>query len=166
MDEFQAIEDNFASLAERLTNDPAARCAALRACSFFAPVPDDWLARLSDLARIRTFHSDVCLTVQDEETQAFYVILRGTAEAFRNGKLVGTIEAGECIGEAIFFAGGRVASSATVIADYKIIAAEFEHEVIERLQADADAMTSLNKALLLALFDKLQGANRKIASLL
>ena len=166
MDEFKAIEDNFATLAQRLVEDATARYEALRASSFFAPVPDDWLTRIAAMARIRTFHSDVCLTVQDEETKAFYVILLGTAEAFRNGKRVGTIDTGECIGEAIFFSNGQTASSATVIADYQIIAAEFDRAVIEQLQADADAMASINKALLLALFNKLQGANRKIASLL
>ena len=34
------------------------------------------------------------------------------------------------------------------------------------MQADAEAMTCIDKALLLALFKKLQGANRKIEKLL
>jgi len=44
----------------------------------------------------------------------------------RNGKLVGTIDTGECIGEGVFFANENISSSATVIADYKIIAAEIQ----------------------------------------
>lgn len=166
MDEFAAIEDNFSSFAKLLDEDSAVRFETLRRCSFFAPVPDEWLRRLSEMARIRTFFSDVCLTSQDDETKAFYVILRGTAEAFRNGKLVGTIDTGECIGEGVFFADGNILSSATVIADYKIIAAEFNKAAIDSLQADAEAMTCIDKALLLALFRKLQGANRKIEKLL
>jgi len=166
MDEFEAIDDNFSRLVERLVRDPAARLAALRECSFFDPLPDPWLERLSAIASIQTFHSDVCLTLQNEDTRSFYVILRGSAEAFHNGKLVGTIEAGECIGEAIFFADGNTASSATVIADYKIIAAEFSRDTIAALQADLQFMTYIDKALLRALFKKLQGANRKIEQLL
>jgi CRP-like cAMP-binding protein len=166
MDEFEAIEDNFAAFAKLLVEDAAARFKALRACSFFDPVPDSWLARITEMAQIRTFHSDVCLTSQDEDTKAFYVILLGTAEAYRNGKLVGTINTGECIGEGVFFANGNLSSSATVIADYKIIAAEFNKAAVDRLQTEAEAMTFLDKALLLALFKKLQGANRKIEKLL
>ncbi|MBL8491953.1 MAG: Crp/Fnr family transcriptional regulator [Rhodocyclaceae bacterium] len=165
MDEFQAIEDDFAKLAQRLAEDAEARRLALRGCSFFDPVPDAWLPQLSAAARIRTFHSDVCLTSQDEETGAFYVILRGTADAFRNGKRVGTIEAGECIGEAIFFSDGDTPSSATVIADFKIIAAEFPRETIAAFRADPQLMACLDKALLRALFRKLQGANRQIEQL-
>lgn len=166
MDEFKAIEDNFASFAKLLVEDPAVRLKTLRGCSFFDPVPDEWLARISDMAQIRTFYSDVCLTSQDDETKAFYVILHGAAEAYRNGKLVGRIDTGECIGEGVFFANGNILSSATVIADYKIIAAEFDKACVDSLQADGEAMRHMDKALLLALFKKLQGANRKIEKLL
>ncbi len=166
MDEFAAIEDNFSSFARLLVEDAAVRFKALRSCSFFDPVPDAWLVRIADMAQIRTFYSDVCLTRQDEETKALYVILLGSAEAYRNGKLVGTIDTGECIGEGVFFANADIASSATVIADYKIIAAQFDKTTIASLQADAGAMACIDKALLLALFRKLQGANRKIEQLL
>ena len=66
----------------------------------------------------------------------------------------------------MFFANADIASSATVIADYKIIAAQFDKTTIASLQADAGAMACIDKALLLALFRKLQGANRKIEQLL
>jgi len=166
MDEFEHIEDNFASYAKLLIEDPNARFDALRGCSFFEPVPDDCLKRIAEKAQIKPYYSDVCLTSQDDDMKAFYVILYGSAEAFRNGKLVGTIETGECFGEGIFFANGTITTSATVIADYKIIAAEFSKASVVELQADADAMVSMDKALLLALFKKLKGANQKIEKLM
>ena len=166
MNEFEAIEDSFAAYAKQLEEDAETRYQALRACSFFKPVPDSGLRHIAGLVQIQTFFSDVCLTSQDDETQAFYVILRGSAEAFRNGKRVGVIETGECIGEGIFFADGHITTSATVIADYKIIAATFSNEVVATLQADPDLMVSMDKALLLALFKKLKGANQKIEELL
>ena len=166
MDEVDAIDDQFASYATLLAQDPAARLGALRKCSFFEPVPDEWLRRLSEMARIRTFHSDVSITSQDDEMKAFYVILYGAAEAFRNGKLVGTIENGDCFGEGIFFTDGTMSTSATVIADDKIIVAEFSKSAIEALRADPHAMVSMDKALLLALFKKLKGANEKIERLM
>ena len=166
MNEFDAIDDHFASHARLLTDDPSARLSALRSCSFFQPVPDEWLQRISGMAQIRTFHSDVRITSQDDGMKAFYVILYGTAEAYRNGKVVGTIETGDCFGEGIFFTDGTLTTSATVIADDKIIAAEFSKTVIEALQSDPHMMVSMDKALLLALFKKLKGANQKIERLM
>jgi CRP-like cAMP-binding protein len=118
------------------------------------------------MAQIRTFHSDVSIASQDDDMKAFYVILYGAADAYRNGKVVGTIETGDCFGEGIFFTDGTMTTSATVIADDKIVAAEFSKAVIETLRADAHAMVSMDKALLLALFKKLNGANRKIEKLM
>lgn len=166
MDEFDTIDDHFARYARQLTEELPARFEALRKCSFFQPVPDDWLQRMSEIAQIRTFHSDVSITSQDEEMKAFYVILYGSAEAFRNGKMVGTIETGDCFGEGIFFADGTMATSATVIADDRLIAAEFSKSVVEKMHADPHAMVSMNKALLLALFKKLKAANQKIERLM
>jgi CRP-like cAMP-binding protein len=166
MDEFDNIDHHFAGYARQLMEDPSARFGALRKCSFFEPVPDDWLRRMSDMAQIKTFHSDVSITSQDDEMKAFYVILYGSAEAFRNGKLVGTIETGDCFGEGIFFAGGTITTSATVISDDKLIAAEFSRAQVEEMHADALAMVSMNKALLLALFKKLKAANQKIERLM
>ncbi|MGE4239009.1 cyclic nucleotide-binding domain-containing protein [Ramlibacter sp.] len=166
MDEFDSIDDQFARHARQLTEDPSARLDALRKCSFFQPVSDEWLQRLSAMAEIRTFRSDVSIMSQGEDLKAFYVILYGAAEAYRNGKVVGTIETGDCFGEAIFFGDGTMTASATVIADDKIVAAEFSKTAIEALQADPHAMVSMDKALLLALFKKLNGANRKIERLM
>ena len=115
MDEFDTIEDRFASYARQLTEDPSARFAALRKCSFFEPVPDNWLRRMSEMAQIKTFHSDVSVTSQDDEMKAFYVILYGSAEAFHNGKVVGTIKTGDCFGEGIFFANGAITDRKSVV---------------------------------------------------
>jgi CRP-like cAMP-binding protein len=166
MDEFDTIDDHFARYAKLLMEDPSARLGALRKCSFFQPVPDDWLQRISQMAQVKTFHSDVSITSQDDEMRAFYVILYGSAEAFRNGKVVGTIETGDCFGEGIFFADGSITTSATVIADDKIIAAEFSKTAVEAMHSDPDAMVSMNKALLLTLFKKLKAANQKIERLM
>ncbi|MDB5873767.1 MAG: putative transcriptional regulator, Crp/Fnr family [Ramlibacter sp.] len=166
MDEFDNIDAHFARYARQLTEDPRARFEALRKCSFFGPMPDDWLQRMSEMAQIKTFRSDVSVTSQDGEMKAFYVILYGSAEAYRNGKVVGTIETGDCFGEGIFFADGTITTSATVIADDKFIAAEFSKAVVQEMHSDAHAMVSMNKALLLALFKKLNAANKKIERLM
>jgi hypothetical protein len=64
----------------------------------------------------------------------------------------------------MFFANENLTVSATVIADKQVIAAEIKKTGIDLLQGESKAY--LDKALLLALFKKLQGANRKIEELL
>lgn len=95
---------------------------------------------------------------------AFYVILFGTATVYYSKKIVGTIRSGECIGEGMFFANENISRSATVVADNQVIAAELKKAGIDSLHGDAKAY--MDKALLLALFKKLQGTNRKIEELL
>jgi CRP-like cAMP-binding protein len=102
--------------------------------------------------------------MEGEDMNAFYVILFGTATAYYNKKIVGTIRSGECIGEGMFFANENISRSATVIADVQVIAAEIKNNGIDCLSGES--MAYLDKALLIALFKKLQGANRKIEELL
>lgn len=166
MDEFDAIEASYATFAKLIAEDSTVRFNALRKCCFFNPVPDEWLRHISELAKIRTYSSDDCLTSEGGDMNAFYVILLGTANAYRNDKLVGTISTGECIGEGMFFANENLTRSATVFADFRIIAAEFDKPGIDSLNVDTEAKAYMDKALLLALFKKLQGANRKIEELL
>ncbi len=96
----------------------------------------------------------------------FYVVLFGSTTVSCDNEVVGTIVSGECIGEGTFFSGGNVSRSATVTADEHVIVAEFNRLGISRLQRDTTTQAYLDKALLLALFKKLQGANRKIQELL
>ena len=164
MDELDAIQASLASFTKRLDEVSTDRFHELRKCSFFDPIPSEWLKPVSEQAEIRTFSAGDCLTSEGDDMDAFYVILYGTATVYYSRKIVGTIRSGECIGEGMFFANENISRSATVIADGQVIAAEIRPSGIDRLRGDAKAY--LDKALLLALFKKLQGANRKIEELL
>ncbi len=164
MNELDAIQASLASFTKRLDEVSTDRFYELRKCSFFDPIPSEWLTPVSEQAEIRTFAAGDRLTSEGDDMNTFYVILFGTATAYYNKKLVGTIRSGECIGEGMFFANENMSRSATVIADGQVIAAEIQKDGVDRLRGDAKAY--LDKALLLALFKKLQGANRKIEELL
>ncbi|MDO8988137.1 MAG: cyclic nucleotide-binding domain-containing protein [Sideroxyarcus sp.] len=164
MNELDAIQASLASFTKRLDEVSTDRFNELRKCSFFDPIPSDWLRPISDQADIRTFAAGEHITSEGEDMSAFYVILFGTATVYYNKKIVGTIRSGECIGEAMFFANENILRSATVIPDTQVIAAEIKKAGINRLQGESK--TYMDKALLLALFKKLQGANRKIEELL
>jgi len=164
MDDFDAIQASFASFTKRLDEVSNDRFNELRKCSFFDPIPSEVLGSIAKLTEIKTFSAGDCLTSEGEDMNAFYVILFSSATVYYNRKIVGTIRSGECIGEGMFFANENILRSATVVADGQVIAAEFRRSNLSQLQGDAK--TYMDKALLLALFKKLQATNRKIEELL
>ena len=164
MNEPDAIQASLASFTKRLDDVSADRFNELRKCSFFDPIPSELLSPLSEQTDIKKFSAGVCMTSEGDDMDAFYVVLFGTATVYYNRKVVGTIRSGECIGEGMFFANESLSRSATVIADGQVIAAEIKNTGVDLLHGEAKAY--LDKALLLALFRKLQGANRKIEELL
>jgi CRP-like cAMP-binding protein len=164
MNELDAIQASLASFTKRLDEVSTDRFNELRKCSFFDPIPSECLKPISEQAEICTFPAGHCLTAEGDSMNTFFVILFGTATAYYNSKVVGMIRSGECIGEGMFFANENLSCSATVIADKQVIAAEIKKAGIDLLQGESKAY--LDKALLLALFKKLQGANRKIEELL
>ncbi len=164
MSESDAIQTNLASFTKCLDEVSTDRFSELRKCSFFDPVPSKYLKPISEQTEIRTFSAGDCLTAEGDNMSIFFIFLFGTATVYHNKKVVGTIRSGECIGEGVFFANESLSRSATVIADSQMVAAEINKKGIERMTNESK--TFLDKALLLALFKKLQRANRKIEMLL
>ncbi len=165
MDETDDIETSLASFIRQL-EDSKERFLELRKCSFFDPIPNEYLESISKLVRIRSFSAGDRLTREKEPTDTFYVVLLGTTTAYCNEKEVGNIVSGECIGEGAFFSNDKISRSATVIADDQVVAAELDKTGIEILRSDAKAKDYMDKALLIALFKKLQDANLRIQELL
>jgi CRP-like cAMP-binding protein len=164
MNELDAIQASLASFTKRLDDVSTDRFNELRKCSFFDPIPSECLKPISEQVVIQTFSAGDCLTSEGDAMNSFFVFLFGTATVYFNNKIVGSIRSGECIGEGMFFANENISRSATVIADKEVIAAKMEKTGIDLLHGESKAY--LDKALLLALFKKLQGANRKIEELL
>lgn len=166
LDDLHYIQASLASFTKRLDEDYTERFGELRKCSFFDPIPSEWLKLISEQTDIRTFSAGDRITTEGADLNSFYVILFGTTTVYFNGQIVGTITSGECIGEGTFFASKNMLRSATVVADEQVIVAEINKAGIDRLHGEAQAMAFVNKALLLALFKKLQGANSKIQKLM
>lgn len=164
MEESDSIQTVLPSYAQRLEEALRDRSQAMRKCVFFDPVPSAALQPIVDLATIKTFAAGDSLTLEGDVMKSFYVVLFGTATAYYHHREVGLIRSGECIGETMFFANENLSRSASVIANGDMIVAEIRKEGIEQLQGEARSY--MDKALLLALFRKLQSANRKIDELL
>ncbi len=164
MDELEAIQASLASFTKRLEEVSTDRFNELRKCSFFDAIPSEWLTSISDQTEIRTFAVGEKITAENDSMNSFYVILFGSTTALYKQKMVGKIRSGECIGEAMFFGKENLVRSATVVADGQVIVAEIKKSGIERFQSNT--MVYMHRALLLALFAKLQAANRTIAELM
>jgi len=160
-DAIQTSLTNFTHLFEEVSSD---QFNEMRKCSFFDPIPSDCLARIAKESEIRTFAAGKRITIEGEAMNAFYVLMYGSATAHVQNKVVGTIHSGECIGEGTFFNNQNFTRSATVITDGEVIVVEIMKSVVDKMEGEVK--TYMDKALLLALFKKLQAANKKIEELL
>lgn len=165
-EEIQAIEESLSSFTRRIDESASERFNELRKCSFFDPIPGDHLRLISAQSDIRTFSDGQCITAEGDSMNSFYVILFGATNVYCNHKLVGTVNSGDCIGEGTFFASPGQLRSATVAAAGQVITAEIPRDGIDRILSDPQTSAYMNKALLRALFKKLQGANQKIQTLM
>lgn len=164
MDEIDAIQVSLTNFTQRLDDIASNGFNELRKCSFFDPIPSEQLRLIAELASIHTFRQGDKLTLEGEQIRSFFVILFGRASVHVRDHEVAVIHSGECIGESTFFADEAASRSATVIAEGEVIAAEIKKTDIERLTTESRSY--MDKALLNALFRKLQQANRKIEDLL
>ena len=164
MDELDAIQTSLASFTQRLDEVASNQFNEIRKCSFFDPIPSEALQSIARLTSIKTFKNGEKITSEGDEINAFYVILFGKTSVHVRNNEVAILHSGECIGEAAFFATEATSRSATVIAEGEVIAAEFKKSDIKSLSGEN--ITYMDKALMNALFRKLQHANRKIEELL
>lgn len=159
-DEIQKNLDSFTRHFAGFTSD---RYSEMRHCSFFDPVPDEFLIKLADVTHMITCKAGDTIISEGDVMRSFYVILFGSAAVFVKKQKVGAIISGECLGEGAFFAQDNQMRSATVAADGELILLEMTQNDIDRI--DGLTRLYLNKALLLAMFKKLQVANNKIKAL-
>ena len=155
---------SLSSFTKSLDEITSVQFEEMRKCSFFDPIPSTSLKEIAKDADLITFTAGKHITNEGEPMNAFHVILFGTATAYSHNVEVGTIRAGECIGEGTFFGHENLTRSATVIADGEVSALEIRKTVVDTMEGET--RIHMDKALLLALFKKLQAANRKIESLI
>lgn len=166
MSELDEIQASLASFTKRFEENASECFNELRRSSFFDPIPSKWLMPIAEQVKIKSFAAGESLTKEGDRLSSFYVILFGMTTVYVNEKIVGTILGGECLGEGTFFANANILRTATVIADEDVVVAEIDKAGIDYLLGNEEIMNYMNKALLLALFKKLQGANRRIMDLM
>ena len=159
-----AIHASLANFTKRLEDVSCDRFNEMRKCSFFDPFPSRCLAEIAKVSEVKTLAAGQKITREGDAMDAFHVLMYGTATVYFNNKVVGSIKSGECIGEGTFFGNQLFRRSATVITDGEAIVVEIRKTVVDKMEGELKSY--MDKALLLALFGKLQAANKKIGELL
>ncbi len=164
MDDLDKINDDILSSLDNFTKQVDAasneRFQKIRECSFFDPVPSEYLAEIADHSHLVKFGDKEKIMTEHDMIRPFYVLIYGAANAYFDHKKVGHILSGECLGESAFFTKEAPARSAAVLADGEVLALEMGPMDIEAISVSTRMF--LDKALLLALFKKLQTANKHI----
>jgi len=101
------------------------------------------------------------LIKEDLAGQSFFFLAKGEVQVTRKGKLLNTVNEGECFGEMAFIRGGEEPRHATVSAMTDVLIAEFEPETLE--QMSAQAQLHVTRALVRNVVDRLVVANQRLA---
>ena len=98
---------------------------------------------------------------ENEPGQSFFFLAQGQVKVIRQGRLLNTIDQGECFGEMAYIRGGELPRHATVEALTDIVLAQFVPDALSRMSLGAQL--ALTRALVRNVVDRLELANSRLA---
>ncbi len=98
---------------------------------------------------------------ENEPGQSFFFLAQGQVKVIRQGRLLNTIDQGECFGEMAYIRGGELPRHATVETMTDCMLAEFLPEALARMSVGAQL--ALTRALVRNVVDRLELANSRVA---
>lgn len=135
----------------------------MRELDFFR---DFSLAELAEVLHIGAWaerEGNAVLLQTGSDTSAFFVLMDGQAAVLREGKLIGSIEAGESFGEGFYLMGEPASHYASVVANSHVEYLEFATEPLE--SASLEVRYQLARALARSQTRRFRRANELIGSL-
>ncbi len=134
---------------------------ALKRVPMLAALADSelWeLARAGSWARVPRATS---IVKENEAGMSFFFLAQGQVKVIRQGRLLNTIDQGECFGEMAYIRGGELPRHATVESLTGIVLAEFVPETLAKMSLGAQL--ALTRALVRNVVDRLELANSRVA---
>jgi len=116
------------------------------------------LARAGDWKRVKRAKP---LVKENDPGQSFFFLAQGQVKVIRQGRLLNTIDQGECFGEMAYIRGGDLPRHATVESLTDIMLAEFAPEALALMSLGAQL--ALTRALVRNVVDRLELANSRVA---
>jgi serine/threonine protein kinase len=119
---------------------------------------DFWeLAAAGKWSRIPKGHA---ILKEELPGQSFFFLAKGEARVTRQGRLLNTVNEGECFGEMGYIRGGEEPRHATVQATTDVLVAEFTSEAVEKI--GLQAQLHLTRAVVRNVVDRLVLANSRL----
>jgi len=119
---------------------------------------DFWeLAAAGKWSRIPKGHA---ILKEELPGQSFFFLAKGEARVTRQGRLLNTVNEGECFGEMGYIRGGEEPRHATVQATTDVLVAEFTPEAVEKI--GLQAQLHLTRAVVRNVVDRLVLANSRL----
>lgn len=157
---------NEASLAGKLKHPHIAisdseKYVALKRVGMLATLADSELWELARAGSWRRVPRAQPIVRENEAGQSFFFLAQGQVKVIRQGRLLNTIDQGECFGEMAYIRGGELPRHATVESLTDIVLAEFEPAALARMSLGAQL--ALTRALVRNVVDRLELANSRVA---
>jgi serine/threonine protein kinase len=145
---FQGLSEQVASIDNQEHFD------VLRRLRFFHDFSQQEIWELMRASEWNEYGNGDAIVREGDIEDRFYVIVQGRVNVETNGAVVGSLEAGECFGEAAYIAGGELSSA--VHADGSATVLSVSSTLLE--QASTACQLRFNKVFLRSLILRLQGA--------
>ena len=147
-------------LPSDVISDPE-KYVALKRVGMLAALADSelWeLARAGEWSRVARAQP---IVKENEPGQSFFFLAQGQVKVIRQGRLLNTIDQGECFGEMAYIRGGELPRHATVESLTDIMLAEFVPKALAKMSLGAQL--ALTRALVRNVVERLELANSRVA---
>jgi serine/threonine protein kinase len=134
---------------------------ALKRVSMLATLADSELWELARAGVWKRVSRAQPIVKENEAGQSFFFLAQGQVKVIRQGRLLNTIDQGECFGEMAYIRGGDLPRHATVESLTDIVLAEFEPAALA--QMSLGAQLALTRGLVRNVVDRLELANSRVA---
>lgn len=134
---------------------------ALKRVEMLATLADSELWELARAGMWRRVNRATPIVTEGESGASFFFLAQGQVKVIRQGRLLNTIDQGECFGEMAYIRGGDLPRHATVEAMSDTVLAEFEPVALG--QMSLGAQLALTRALVRNVVDRLELANSRVA---
>lgn len=134
---------------------------ALKRVEMLATLADSELWELARAGMWRRVNRATPIVKEGEPGTSFFFLAQGQVKVIRQGRLLNTIDQGECFGEMAYIRGGDPPRHATVETMSDTVLAEFEPAALSEMSLGAQL--ALTRALVRNVVDRLELANSRVA---
>lgn len=136
----------------------------LRSLSFFRNVGDTVLWEVLRISEWHKIARGECILREGDRDCAFFILASGEVKVMKQGRVLNTLQKGDCFGEMKRFPGSNYLRATSVCAETDAVLIEIDLDVLAK--ASVECRFQFDDAFLYILLKRLDAANTRISSLL